>query len=979
MKKAIGIFLFFLLVFLFLPGFSAQTNEPASKELRPLEDIQDIIAWKSIRSPVIFPNGEWFAYRLSPAEGDSEVIIRETKGEKEFRFPAGEVPMTSSNERISFSEDSKWVAFSVFPTAKEAKEIKKQKKKLFSKAALVNLSSGKKIEFEKVKSFDFSGENPSWLALHQYPPESQEKEKEKWTGSDLLLHELETTKELNFGNVAEYSFDKKGLWLAWTIDAYGKSGNGVQIRNMKTGAVLSLDSDKALYKRLTWTEKGDGLAVLKGKDDKNYEDMLFSVLGFSQFDSGSPKIASFDPNNDKNFPEGMTISPDRDPLWTDDFSGILFGIHEVKKKEEKSAQKEEKDKGQEEGKDRGEEEPTQKKAKDEIDKEDLPDLVIWHWLDKRLQSMQQVQEKRDKDFSYFSVYRVKEKKFVRLADDELRQVEPAPKHRWAIGFDNQQYELEGNLEGRRYQDIYTVDLKTGARKLALKKCRWYFGPSPDGSHLLYYEDGNFFTYEMSTGNKYNITKDVPTSFIDEEDDHNVIKPPVRPYSFGWVKEGISVLLYDNWDVWNVPVHGGKGTNLTLNGKKEGIRYQRRFRLDPEEKGVDLSAPLYLETYGEWTKKGGIARVDKGQPGAKMLRWDDAIFSLQKAKKADVYLYTRQTYRDYPDYFVADLSLKEGKKITEANPQQDEFQWSSGSLLLDYESTKGDRLQAALFLPANYEKGKSYPTIVYIYEKLSQGLNRYHIPSARGFNKSVYTSRGYAVLMPDIVYKINDPGMSAVWCVLPAIEAAAATGIADKERIGIHGHSWGGYQSSFLVTQTDIFKACVTGAPLTNMISMYSSIYWNTGSANQPIFESSQGRFKGGYWDNIEAYTRNSPVYHAKNVKTPLIILHNDKDGAVDWNQGIEYFNTLRHLGKPVVMLQYKGENHGLRKPANQKDYTIRMREFFDHYLMGSPAPKWLMEGVSHLELEEHLKQETRKLIKTHRLCLFLSQCPQCEP
>ncbi len=96
-------------------------------------------------------------------------------------------------------------------------------------------------------------------------------------------------------------------------------------------------------------------------------------------------------------------------------------------------------------------------------------------------------------------------------------------------------------------------------------------------------------------------------------------------------------------------------------------------------------------------------------------------------------------------------------------------------------------------------------------------------------------------------------------------------------------------------------------------SMYSLIYKNTGGANQAIFESSQGRFKGGYWDNMEAYIRNSPVYHATNVKTPLMILHNDKDGAVDQTQGIEYFNTLRRMGKPVILLEYKGENHGLRQ------------------------------------------------------------------
>jgi len=183
---------------------------------------------------------------------------------------------------------------------------------------------------------------------------------------------------------------------------------------------------------------------------------------------------------------------------------------------------------------------------------------------------------------------------------------------------------------------------------------------------------------------------------------------------------------------------------------------------------------------------------------------------------------------------------------------------------------------------------------------------------------------------------------------------------DRSKVGLHGHSWGGYQTAFLVTQAD-FAAAVAGAPLTNMISMYSSIYFNTGGANQAIFESSQGRFKGGYWDNLEAYQRNSPVYYAAKVKTPLIILHNDKDGAVVWNQGIEYYNTLRRMKKPVVMFQYVGENHGLAKAANQKDYTIRMKEFFDHHLKGAPAPSWLSEGVPYLKMREDLKIRAKEL------------------
>lgn len=540
--------------------------------------------------------------------------------------------------------------------------------------------------------------------------------KDKWEGSDLIIRKLMTENELNIGNFLEYTFTKSGDKLAFTIDALEQIGNGIQILDMKSGNIITPDSGRAFYKYPAWTEKEDALAVLKGTEDDDYEDNLYQVIGFRNFSAPEISKTIFDPANEKSFPEGLTVSDKRKPEWTEDLSGILFGIFEVKKKEKQGHAK------QAGGKEEPKKEnipPPQKK--NEIDKEDIPGLIIWHWKDKRLQSMQQVQQGRDKNFSYLCIYRPTENRFIRLADENLHDVQPAPKHYFALGYDDRPYELSGNLDGRRYRDIYVLDMKTGARRLAVEKCRWFFQPSP------------------------------------------------------------------------------------------------------EEKGIDLTQPLYLNAYEEWTKKSGIA--------------------------------------------------------------------------------------------------------------------------------------------PDIVYTINDPGMSSVWCVIPAVEAAAATGVVDKSRVAIHGHSWGGYQTAFLITQTGLFKAAVAGAPLTNMISMYSSIYWNSGSANQPIFESSQGRFIGGYWENLEAYARNSPVYHAKNVTTPVIILHNDKDGAVDWNQGIEYYNTLRRLGKDVIMLQYKGENHGLRKPANQKDYTVRMREFFDFHLMGKPAPEWMKKGVPHLDHEEHIKTRTKQIIK----------------
>ncbi len=943
--------------------FSAAQDKPgaaASASLapapRPLA-LQDILAWKSIGSAELSPDGTWFMYRLSPLEGESEIVLRQVAGTKEYRFPIGEAPRYGSASRTGFSADSKWAAFLAYPGSKEMKALRKDKKRVMTTAVLVDLATGGKTEFEKVRSLAFSGDNPGFVALHRYAPESQEKEKDKWTGSDLLLRELASGKEVNVGNVAESAFDKAGARLALIIDAQGQAGNGLQLRDMVSGAVASLDNDKASYKSLSWTDKGEALAVLKGKEDKAYEDKLWSVLGFTGFrEAGGPRKTVYDPAADTTFPEGMTVSPDRAPEWTESFDALLFGIHETRKK--KDADRMEGDEAKP-GSDAAAA-PAQKA--EEIADEDIPDLVIWHGRDKRLQSEQQVEEQRDKTYSYLAEYRVAEKKFFRLADDNLRYVDPAPKGRFAVGQDNQAYQLETNLIGRGYQDISVIDMKTGQRTPALEKNEYYFGALYDGTHFLYYQDGHFFTWDMSTGRSANITKDVPASFFNEDDDHNVVKPP--DYPVGSTKDGRNVLLSDGWDIWSVPASGaGKAVNLTVNGARDKLRY-RRLRIDPEEKAVDLDQPQYFGVYGEWTKKAGIARLEKGKAPA-MLLWDDAGFGgLAKARKADVFVYTRDTYKDYPDYYVTGPLLKDGKKLTEGNPQQKDFLWTSGQMLLDYKmdpkSGLDKPLQAALFLPANYEKGKRYPTIVYYYEKMSQQLNRYAQPSANGFNKSVYTSNGYAVLFPDITYKINDPGMSAVWCVLPAIDAAVAAGVVDRSKIGLQGHSWGGYETAFLITQAD-FAAAVAGAPLTNMISMYSSIYFNSGSANQPIFESSQGRFKGGYWDNLEAYQRNSPVYYAERVKTPLIILHNDKDGAVTWNQGIEYYNTLRRLNKPVIMLQYVGENHGLQKPANQKDYTVRMKEFFDHHLMGKPAPAWYTEGVSYLKLKDYLKERAKDL------------------
>jgi dipeptidyl aminopeptidase/acylaminoacyl peptidase len=466
----------------------------------------------------------------------------------------------------------------------------------------------------------------------------------------------------------------------------------------------------------------------------------------------------------------------------------------------------------------------------------------------------------------------------------------------------------------------------------------------------------------------NITKAVPTSFIDVEDDHPVVKPPTL--QMGWSMDGKFVLLSDDWDIWQVPIDGGAAINLTVSGRKDQVRHRRPLDFNADGPGLDLTKPVYVDLYAEWTKKSGLGVIEPGKPGVKRLAFEDAAYGVPpmlKAAKADVYVFTRQTYKDPPDFYVTDASFTAPKRITNLAAGTEQFTWSSGAMLVDYTSAKGDRLQGALFLPANYEKGKSYPMVVNIYEKLSANLHSYSRltqPNPTQLNKTQYTSQGYAVFFPDITYKLNDPGMSAVWCVVPAVKAAIATGIVDPKRIGLMGHSWGGYETAFLITQTDMFAAAVASAPITDMISMYSLIYKATGASNGAIAESNQGRLTSGPWDNLEVFVRNSPVLFAKNVKTPLVILHNDKDGAVDFTQGVEFFNALRRLQKPVVMLEYVGETHGLAKRVNGKDFMIRVQEFFDHYLMGKPMPTWFKDGVPWLEMDEHLK--SRQPGKTSR-------------
>lgn len=981
-------------------AYGTTSTAPVSKWTPPATvgrqlTLPDLLSWKGIRNPALSNDGKVFAYVLAPNEGDAEVVIRPTSADgKETRFAIGDAsaaagaagrggPAGGANPALQISGNGRWVAFMEYassanagrggrggrggagaPTAAAMPAATAQ-----PKLAIVDVTTGAKKEFESVRSYRFAGEKSNWVAIQHNAPAvtattTGGRGAATPTGTTLELVNLASGVAEPIGNVSEFTFDDSGDWIAYATAVSDMVGNSVQLRQLSGGVTRTLESQKAQYRRLIWADSSDALAALRVVPDTATGDEETAVLAWAHASVAGAKATEIT-NKSLGISGGVVISSDRALEWGDGQKMIYFGLRDPRPPRTPSAGNftPPVTNGVAPGAGAG----GQVAAAPQTDA-DVPSLILWHWKDPRLQSQQQVQEAQDRAFSYLASHNFGTGKNVRLADEKMRDVAIGPKDTWGVGTDISKYEVAQSVKGDAFRDLYAVNLATGERKPIQMKVpgggggggRGGFGASnfsPDNATYVYYDLGEYKAYNFESGKTTVITAGVPAKFWNVDDDHNQVKPPVPGALIGWSKDSRSIFIRDNWDAWRIPLAGGGAVNITGDGQKNQIHYQARLIFDPKERSIDLDKPMYFQTYGEWTKKEGLSQVDPLKGGAKVISYEDAKVSYRRARDADTWVFSRQTVVKYPDWYAAEAGLKNERRLTDANPQQKEVAWTPGARLIDYTCENGGgHHQAVLYLPAGYEKGKTYPMLTYIYEKLSQEYNVYSEPNATRYsNPSVFTSRGYAFLKPDIVYHLNDPGRSATWCVIPAVKAAIATGIVDEKRVGLQGHSWGGYQTAFLTTQTKIFKTAIAGAPLTDMVSMAGSVYWNTGTSDNSIFIASQGRFTGGPNDVPEAYKRNSPQEFAQNLANPLMILANDRDGAVDFNQGITYYNHLRNLNKDVILLEYVGENHGLARPANMKDYALRMTEWFDTFLRDQPAPDWLKDGVPRLKMEQHLK------------------------
>jgi dipeptidyl aminopeptidase/acylaminoacyl peptidase len=915
----------------------------AAQDSKPLQ-LEDYGPWSRITSVAISPDGSWMTYAYAPNEGDTRFFIRNLD---DMELPPADSAVSGTGP--VFSEDGRWLAYITTPPEEEADRLREEREPVPRTLHLRNLASGETTELDNVASFQFS-ENSRWLATGKTRPggggggtagsgrpggpggggtAGGGSDDEASRGADLILRELASGVVTNIGNVGEFAFNEEGTHLAYVVDAEDRIGNGLYLKQLESGRVFPLSTGQAIYARLTWNEQGDRMAALRGSKPDSLgrrENVLLAFVGVKDVGtSSSLEPLEYDPSSDSSFPEGFVASELQALTWSEDGNRIFFGIKEQEEVVEESDEPE-------------------------------ADVDVWHWKDERIQSVQMVQAAGDRRSTDQAVLNLDGMRFVRLADDDMRQVQISDDGRWGIGYDDSAYRMDRDNPSNR-RDAYLVDPTSGERTLIAEALVNPMGISPDSRWFLFWQDRKVQAFHLESSRIVDLT--ARTGGVDFEDtdfDRPVQKPT---YGVGgWSNDGRWVFLNGKYDVWKVSLEDDQSLNLTSGaGERDEVRY-RIVDLDLEDDGLDTTVPLFLSAYGDWTKKSGYFRARDGQDPEPLL-WEDAMIGsggfrspgVVKARDASRVLFTRQTFVDFPDWWVTDPDFHRPSRVTEANPQQAEYAWGS-RVLLDYTDGRGNRLQATLTLPAGYEEGRRYPMIMYFYEKMSQRHHEFSMPVYDDRpHMSTYASNGYLVLMPDIIYDTGYPGSSALDDVTAAARAAIDAGYADADRICLQGHSWGGYETSFIVTQTDMFACVVTGAPLTNLISMYNINYKSSGSSNGPILEWSQGRMDTSPYHDFDLYVSQSPLHHVERISTPFLILHGTEDGAVDWNQGLEYYNAARRMGKEVILLSYPGEPHHLSREENQKDFQIRMKQYFDHYLKDEPAPRWLAEGVPFLQKE----------------------------
>lgn len=904
-------------------------------------------AWEAISSKKISNNGDWAGYVISQQQGDGTLYLSSLVSNARLKV--------SRAENLQFSPDSKYAVFSIKPfySATRADKIKKKKADEMTKDTLgiANLTSMAVVKIPRVRSYKFPENGLAYLAyqlekpvdtskkakspagsevkkdLEDYFADDDPSKTDRPEGSDLIFKNLMTGVERTFKYVSEYTFSKNGRQLVFAAtgskkDAAAKAG--VFLLNIEKGTLKTLVNGKGNFKNFLFDEEGESLVFLGEQSPEKQEIKdYFVYFNSPSLDTAQVLVDAEIPG----MPKKWSVSGDGRLNFNKEGTKLFFGIAPVKKAKDTTL----------------------------VDFEHAK-LDIWGYKDDYLQPMQLKNADQESKRSYLTVIEIfnSDIKIVPLTDAKLPDAS-------LIDEGNSNFVLASTDYGNRVQtqwsgsairDYYLVDTKTGARKKIITGLSGIAAPSPSGKYVLYFDKktAGWFTYNILTSKVTQVSAGIPTRIVDELND-----VPDEPDPYGvaaWTEDDRSVLIYDRYDIWDCSPDGKTPPKNITNGF--GLQNKITFRynkLDPEQRFLEKKAVILLDAFNNTTKEHGFYRTNIGDSkNPELVVMDKFSYSkLEKAKDAERYLYDKGNYGNSPNVF-ASVDLKTEIKLSNTNPQQQNYNWGTAELV-KWTTPKGYNSEGILYKPENFDPAKKYPMIVYFYEKLSDGLYNYvpPAPTPSRLNISYFVSNGYLVFAPDISYEKGYPGRSAEEFVNSGVEFLKKNAWVDGTKIGLQGQSWGGYQVAHLITRTNMYAAAWAGAPVVNMTSAYGGIRWESGLNRQFQYEKTQSRIGATLWEKPELYIENSPLFSLPKVATPVVIMANDADGAVPWYQGLEMFNGLRRLGKPVWLLNYNNEAHNLVQRQNRKDIQIREQQFFDHYLKGAKAPVWMVGGIPATE------------------------------
>jgi hypothetical protein len=934
--------------------------------------------WKSINAPALSSDGKWAVYTLLPQLGDAELVIRATTGSAEFRVPRGylsranntpgglrnaggtageEEPTGPTASPAQITADSRFVLASTQANRAEVEAAPRGRGGPTNRQALVivSLPDGKATTLAGVRSFRLPRDNGKWVA---YVPEPDSASGEtpaasgaagggrggrggrgggggspsgrRQFGSPLVLRNLATAADERFADVLAFAFDDSAKVLAYTVVSRDSTKNGAFVRNLSTGATTTLLAGNGDYKNLVFDRSGGQLLFESNRDEfgrgalPRYTIYRATVNGAAQ-----PIVAP------AQLPPGLHVADNGALAFTRSGTAVTFSMALP--------------------------------AIDSVPADSLAGKAVfdlWHYKDPTLQPTQRINAARDRNKSYAAIYFPATKTITRLADDEVPTVSVSDDGRAGVANSREKYMIE-QMWGDGGADVYFVDPVTGARKLIKEKINGNAQLSPDAKYIYFYDHTHWYTYAIAAGKITDVTGPIKGVRFDNETDDHPASPPAWGVA-GWTKGDRSMLVYDRFDIWEIDPTGARpATNVTDSvGRKNAIQFRlaegggggrggrgggRGGAAAGDDRGIDPAEPLLLRATNTETMATGFYRDQLGvkRDPEKVVMSDVAYGTPVKATNADEFMLTKSTFSDFPNLWVGP-SLTNLTKISDANPQQKDYNWGSVELV-HWTSSDGIPLKGLLFKPENFDPKKKYPMITYFYEINSNTLNSYVPPNGRNsINYTHYVSNGYLVFVPDIVYEVGYPGPSAVKAVVPGVEMLLARGYVDPKGLGIQGHSWGGYQTAYIITQSHLFSAAMAGAPVANMTSAYGGIRWGSGINRSTQYEGGQSRIGKPLIEAPDLYIKNSPLFWLDRVTTPLFILADDMDDAVPWYQGIELFVGMRRLGKEVYMIDYNNDLHSPQSRANQRDIAMRMQQFFDTKLKGAPAPDWMVHGIPYV-------------------------------